>query len=75
MSTVQEHCSQGVKKKSIDVVCDFFFRCVNSISRLCLCLRDTSLNFKLAIRKKKSKKKNFQKNEIFKNKFLLKIIF
>ena len=38
--------------KCSDVVCEIFFfsRCVNSISRLCLCLRDTSLNFKLAIR-------------------------
>ena len=45
--------------KCNDVVCEiFFFVCVNSISRLCLCLRDTSLNFKLALDKIFEKKNN-----------------
>ena len=38
------------KKKKI-------FRYVNSISRLCLCFTDTSLNFKLAIKQNSQKKK------------------
>ena len=64
--------SYCVYYKCIDVVCENFFRCVNSISRLCLFLRGTSLSFNLQL---DTIFEIFFFFEIFTNKFLLKTIF
>ena len=64
--------SYCVYYKCIDVVCEiFFFRCVNSISRLYLCLGGTSLSFNSQLDTIFEEKKI----ENFANKFLLKTIF